>query len=224
MAAVIEGCGGASRLCDRRRSWASILAIVLPAVLVMGAAPSFGHSDLASATPDQGARLESPPTEIGLRFTEDISTQFAQVSLTRDTGSPQRLPITVRGPLLTASVPRPTGESSGGLVPWTVAYRVVSADGHPITGAVEFTAPASAAVPPTATATPSAPSPTARPGETDKGVPPPQTRATGAENDADGEPGTSSRWMVLGILVAAGLLATATLGFFAARRRRGSPP
>ena len=78
--------------------------------LVTGAAPAHGHSDLAGSTPAQGAIMARPPTQIDLRFNEDISAEFAQVSLNRDGGPPQRLRVTVRGPLLTAQVPQVTSE------------------------------------------------------------------------------------------------------------------
>lgn len=202
---------------------ACIMALLLTTVLTISAAPSWGHSDLADSSPAQGAKLDDPPANIDLRFNEDISAQFAQVSLARDGGQPQQLQIRVRGPLLTASVPRATGALPGGRMPWTVAYRVVSADGHPITGTLEFTAPAAAPSSPTAEPTPPAPSGAAPPAKTEQARPLPQTQATEARNGAGEESGTSPWLVVLGILLALALLAMTGAGFLATRRRREWP-
>lgn len=139
-------CPGEARR-PRRRTSASViagLAAVAALLFVVGTAPAHGHTDLAGSSPAAGARLGKTPSELELRFTENISREFAHVSLTRGEQPPERLQVSASGPVLIAGVPPPRAGTVSGRVAWTVSYRVVSADGHPITGTLEFTAPTGA--------------------------------------------------------------------------------
>ena len=107
------------------------------------------HAELRSLTPANGATLTVPPTELVLAFNEDINPAFVQVTLTQ-AGAPVALaPPSVS--LGTVTVPVPAGPEVGAGA-YRIAYRVVSADGHPVSGASEFSVTAA----PIAAATPTA--------------------------------------------------------------------
>jgi methionine-rich copper-binding protein CopC len=92
------------------------------------------HAELTSSTPAESAVLASPPTTLRLTFTEDLMPGFAQLTLTVARAAPKSLPVKIDGRTLTVSVP--TAAAPGR---WVAAYRVVSVDGHAITGTIPFT-------------------------------------------------------------------------------------
>jgi len=130
---------------DRRNRLTVIVVAVLAVTVILSllgagratadvAAPVPLHAALQSVTPAAGARLGQPPAEVVLVFTEPVSGTFLQVSLTRagvaaPTGRPVVTDATVRTPI---QQPLPPGD-------YRVAFRVVSQDGHPVSGDSAFT-------------------------------------------------------------------------------------
>ncbi|MET0451773.1 MAG: copper resistance CopC family protein [Mycobacterium sp.] len=94
------------------------------------------HTGLASSDPAKDATVTGSPDAIVLTFTEDINPSFAHIVVSSAdgrnwvSGSPR-----VEGSRLTASV----AADRPGNGEYTVGYRVVSADGHPVTGSFGFT-------------------------------------------------------------------------------------
>ena len=112
-------------------------ALIGGALLLMTAAPvAFAHAQLLRATPADGAVLATPPEQIELEFSESVRLVDDAVRLFL-TDSPTTTPVTldavVRDGLVTA--PLPGGLPDGVYV---LDYRVVSADGHPVSGAIGF--------------------------------------------------------------------------------------
>ena len=191
------------------RGRAVVVAAWLSGAVLLGASPATAHTGLADSDPAAGARLQRAPERIVLRFTDAISADFAQLSVRRGTDSPRPLREVVDGATVSATLPAPD-DSRQGRAEWVVAYRVVSADGHPITGSVSFTAPVGA---PTRThSEPSAA--TASPAETPRA----SNESSAIDSDA-GADGTSVPWalLALGAVVGAVLLAAAAR-FLSARR------
>ena len=119
----------------RTRAWWTGLVAVCVLVLV-GVAPAQAHSSLVSSDPQDGALLAEAPTDLSFTFNEDLLAQGNAITLT-ELGSDTRLDLgqaEVDGPTVTVAWPAqsPAGE-------FRAAYRVVSADGHPIEGAITFT-------------------------------------------------------------------------------------
>lgn len=142
----------------RRPSYAGLVATALAAVatLQLPAAPAAAHNTLRSATPAQDARLASAPTEVTLEFLQALKPAFTTIVLSDSAG--QKMPAgeaVIDGAKATLPI---TGTLPNGS--YTVAYRVVSADGHPVQGSYPFAVADPAA--PSATA-PSAESPAASP-------------------------------------------------------------
>ncbi|MFF2403061.1 copper resistance CopC/CopD family protein [Streptomyces goshikiensis] len=113
------------------------LVVAVFALVLGGAGAAFAHAGLSGSDPADGAVLKAAPQYVTLTFTESVS--FSEDSLR--VLSPQNERVNPRparhvdGKDNTARV-----ELSGKLPQgtYTVAWRVVSADGHPISGAFVF--------------------------------------------------------------------------------------
>ncbi|MFR9778971.1 copper resistance protein CopC [Micromonospora sp. MS34] len=169
-------------------------------ILLLPSAPAAAHNSLLSTSPAQDARLTSAPTEVTLGFLEALKPTFTTIVLSEgDTKVPTGKPV-IAGPKVTLPL---TGTLPNGT--YTVAYRVVSADGHPVQGSYRFTVadPDQVATPDpvAATATPAAAAPS------------PSAAAASAHGSADDTGRTVS-------LIAGGALAVLAVGALVALRRR----
>lgn len=120
----------------------------------LGASPALAHSDLVSSSPAEGQALDAAPAQVELTFNEEISDAGLQVVAQGPQGPVSLGTPQLAGPKVT--VPWPQTAPAGS---YTVSYRVVSADGHPIDGSLPFSyggAAAATAPPAGATASPSA--------------------------------------------------------------------
>jgi copper transport protein len=113
-----------------------LLTLLLTALVMVGvsAGPAAAHAELVSTNPADGARLESPPGSVTLRFTEDVNLIDGGLRLIDGRGRtvPTAAP-TVQGHSVAWSMP--TGLAHG---TYLVNWRVVSVDGHPVSGAFAF--------------------------------------------------------------------------------------
>ncbi|GAA2567955.1 hypothetical protein GCM10010435_47160 [Winogradskya consettensis] len=108
---------------------AAILVVLLPA------APAWAHAQMIASTPAKDATLTTAPTAITLKFTERLNPGFTTIVLSD--AARQRIPaappaIDSATGTLTLTQPLTNG-------PYTVAYRVVSVDGHTVQGSYLFT-------------------------------------------------------------------------------------
>lgn len=155
--------------------------------------PAQAHTSLVSVNPAEGSRTEAVPEQIVLTFSEDLR-QPSEASLLVD-GSAIAVEVEVDGPRL---VVVPPADAVAGA--YEVNYRVVSGDGHPVTGTHAFTVTGDDGVvadEPAPAATPPATEPAAED----------QEGAADAQDD-------DSVWtspLLLGVLVAAVALGAAAL-------------
>ncbi|MEU7650469.1 copper resistance CopC family protein [Micromonospora taraxaci] len=125
------------------RLGAAALAVLV--ALLVPAGPAWAHNSLRTATPVQQSTVTSAPTEIVLEFMSRLDPTFTTIVLT---DAAKRKVVTgepvVAGAKSTVQV---TDTLPNGT--YTVAYRVVSADGHPVQGSYPFTVadPTSTAAP-----------------------------------------------------------------------------
>ncbi len=127
----------------------SLLASALPAFAGPAALPL--HARLVSTTPADGSTVATA-TEVVLTFSETVNETFVEVRVDGPGGDETDGEPTVDGTAVTQALAAglPAGEH-------TVTYRIVSVDGHPVSGTVSFTTTDEAATPtPPATPTPSA--------------------------------------------------------------------
>lgn len=135
-------------------------------ISVVGAASASAHTELVRITPARHARLAAAPREVVLELSQPVSDSFATVVVTTaegvtvTSGKP-----TVVGAKVTQTLRSPL---AGGT--YRVAFRLVSSDGHPVTGESDFTVALAPGAMPSTTApsdpslpTPSAPVPDAAP-------------------------------------------------------------
>lgn len=107
------------------------LGMLLLALLFVPS-PATAHSTDVLTNPEDGARLASLPAEATMAFSEAPTT--AAVVLRSPDGRVHQLASQIDDTVVLVRLPPngPRGE-------YTLSYRVVSADGHPVSGAITFT-------------------------------------------------------------------------------------
>ncbi|MET9386607.1 copper resistance protein CopC [Streptomyces sp. NPDC002928] len=128
-----------------------LLGAVLVLLLLGGAGPASAHAALRGTDPADAAVLKSAPRDITLTFTESVGLLdesfrvFDPDNRRVRTGEPQH--AAGRSDTARVTLPAELGEGT-----FTVAWRVVSADSHPVSGAFTFSvgkpSPTTAAVNP----------------------------------------------------------------------------
>ena len=169
------------------RRAARVAAALLAAVFAvtgglaaLGAAPASAHAHLVRATPGDGATVTTAPTRVRLVFDENVRTPAALVVTGPSGTQVEQGPVQVLDN--TASV-RVHVLAAGR---YTVAFRVVSADGHPVSAQTSFRF---------------TPGGSARPGTAQPSA---NSAQSGHEGDAAGGNGPGR---VIGIVAGAGLIA-----------------
>ena len=113
------------------RSLTTLVAALV--LLLAGSGPATAHANLVSTDPADGSSLETAPSEVTLTFSENVGNGF--VAVTAPSGRQVRTSnVSTLDRVLSADV-----ASSDERGQYTVAYRIVSADGHPISGEIGFT-------------------------------------------------------------------------------------
>ena len=149
----------------RLRVVAAGIVVAVVAVLA-SSVPASAHAELLSSSPSAGERLPSAPPEISLRVSADVLDVGAQVIVADGDGTDWVAadPVVASG---TVSVFLADGLPVAG---YEIRWRVVSVDGHPISGVIPFTVGDAAPLERAAVST--APSPQADPASTDgAGIP-----------------------------------------------------
>lgn len=117
----------------RVKASAGLVLLVLVLAVGWSASPAYAHAALRSASPADGAVLARPPTAIVLTFNEKLQDGFTTIRVTSSGKRTQVAEAATDGDRVTQPLPAALPAGS-----YTTAYRVVSADGHPISGEVAF--------------------------------------------------------------------------------------
>lgn len=119
-----------------RSSLSRLLAAALFACLALafGSAPAQAHDQLIGSNPKQGAKLDKQPEWIELEYSGEIQDIGTEIRVERDGEDYSAGEITVEGRTVKSALPDDLKPGD-----YTIAWRVVSQDGHPISGKVEFT-------------------------------------------------------------------------------------
>jgi methionine-rich copper-binding protein CopC len=128
-------------------AFAALVAVLAPGT------PAWAHTQLVSADPARQAVLAAAPTAITLEFSRRLNPSFTTIALSD--AARRRVAtsaVTVETVRATVAPSAPLGNGA-----YTVAYRVVSEDGHTVQGSYTFTVadparPAAAAAPSAAAA------------------------------------------------------------------------
>ncbi|GAA5144267.1 copper resistance protein CopC [Pseudonocardia eucalypti] len=107
----------------------------IAALLVGGAGAALAHNVLVSSDPPDGAQLATGPSQLTLRFDLPVKESFSTVTVVGPDGKHfEAAPAQVSGNSVQVAV-RPLGPAGQ----YRVGYRIVSDDGHPVSGAISFT-------------------------------------------------------------------------------------
>ncbi len=103
--------------------------------LLLGTTPAWAHSRLESSDPASGSSLAAAPQKVSLTFDEPVQPGFTVITVIGPDG----------GDYHSGEISEVDDTVSVGLLPlgpagaYQIGYRVVSADGHPVSGSVPFT-------------------------------------------------------------------------------------
>jgi len=166
--------------------------------VVATATPAFAHAELTGSSPAQNASLAEAPQQVQLTFSEAVTLPDNPVTVAGPGGASWTAgTASIAGAVVTVPV-TPSGPAGA----YTLTYNVVSDDGDPITGTVQFTL--TAAVP---GATGSTSTPTSEPTTSDS---PPTTATPAAASTSDSGGGVPVWvWIVAAVVVVIGGLALA---------------
>lgn len=193
---------------SRRRLPGILLCLAVFAAATLGlAGPAAAHDAAESSSPNQGAALAAPPAEVSVTLNQKPLGLGASFSVKDASGAEW-----ADGPVeIVDNVATQKLKDGGPAGKYTVAWRVVSSDSHPIEGTFSFTAAGAASGAPAAT--PPSGSTTAAASVPAIGTPQPGVTSE-PEPSGDGQP---FQWsIVIFAAVAVGLLVT--LAFLARRR------
>ncbi|MFD6611506.1 copper resistance protein CopC [Micromonospora chalcea] len=200
----------------RTRTVSALLAALFTAALLLvPATPAAAHNSLQEATPARDARLTTAPTQVTLRFMQRLNPAFTTITL-RDAAErpvPASEPA-VNGATGTVTIEEPLGNGT-----YTVAYRVVSRDGHPVQGSYRFTVADPAAPPaavPSPTADASAGASASAPADASAG-------ADASPASADASASADDGGLPVGLLVGGAVAAVAAAAVVALLLRRRRP-
>jgi methionine-rich copper-binding protein CopC len=189
---------GTERRPARGRGAATALVggLVALAVLLLAAAPASAHTRLLSSTPADGSTVPTAPDQVTLLFAQHLLGLGAVAVL-----GPDGANVAVGAPVLdgAAVTQRLASHRPAGV--YRLSYRIVSADGHPVSGGVTFTAAGDVG-------SGSAPAMAVTPSGT-------------APRPAAGSGGGSSTALAVGLVVGVGALVVVSGAVIAFRARRG---
>lgn len=193
----------------RRRKASFLLAGVASFLLAasLGASPALAHDGLIDTEPSNGAKLSQSMKSATLTFSGELNSLGAEVRMTNGKGTAIDAVASVKADTLTVDFGEelPDGE-------YTLTWRVVSSDGHPIEGtsangeALEFVvAPgagesASPSGDPTASAAASSPAAAASAADPTPSTQAAQARTEQTENDSVVPIGV---WILAAVVLAA---------------------
>lgn len=114
----------------------TVFALAMAVVFLFGGAPlASAHADLESSSPSDDASLASPPQRVVLRFDTPVDPAFSTVKVIGPDGRShweEGKPATA-GKRVTTEL-RSLDEAGW----YAVTYRVLTTDGHPVSGTVQF--------------------------------------------------------------------------------------
>jgi len=116
-----------------RRVVALVLAV--GAALLLGAGPAWAHSQLDASNPADGASVATSPPAVSLTFNEDVQPGFTVITLIGPDGNDYHSGAATETDQTVTVKALPLGPAGV----YQIGYRVVSADGHPVSGKTSFT-------------------------------------------------------------------------------------
>ena len=107
--------------------------LVASCVLLAGQMPADAHASLVSTNPADGSHIQSAPRTVDLTFSDDLDSGFLAVT------APDGTTVRTSEPHMSGTQMSADLAESHQAGRYTVAYRIVSVDGHPVAGRFTFT-------------------------------------------------------------------------------------
>ena len=200
-----------------------VVILIVGACALLAAAPAEGHTDFIGADPHDGANLHEAPRDVRLEFSDAMDPGLSTVTVQVGNATSPPLEVTGGGQttVLVAAIPSAMRPEDGTTTRWTVRFRVVSRDGHPVVGTTTFVvrAPKSATLSATPGASPTTQDPASRGSD-------PGSRAAAdleaPDQSGGGSAGGQPPWPLLAVGV--GMLALLALAVGTVMRLVGRDP
>ena len=159
-----------------------VLLAALIASLSLSVGSAAAHSVALSSSPEDGAQSAEAPDRVTVTFNENLQEQFAALTVVGPDGNLW----SKSDPIIDGATAAVELDGLGPVGEYTIAYRVTSADGHPVSGTRTFTLTQEG---------------TGTPGKAASGD-------SGSESGDDGDSGPAVWWFVVAgvVVVAAGLV------------------
>ncbi|MEV6274723.1 copper resistance CopC family protein [Nocardia sp. NPDC051832] len=103
---------------------------------VAGAGPAAAHSAPVASVPADGASIDASPGKVSITFNEELQPNFPSLTVV---GPPDRNLWSKGNPVVEGNTVSVDVGELGPAGEYTVAYRITSADGHPVSGTRTFT-------------------------------------------------------------------------------------
>ncbi|MFE5287997.1 copper resistance protein CopC [Nocardia sp. NPDC056611] len=112
-----------------------ITGLLVALFALLGGGVAGAHSAVVGSTPENGAQIDTSPATVSVTFNESLQPAYPSMTVTGPDGNLwSKGQPKVDGATLSVEVGElgPVGE-------YKIAYRVTSADGHPVSGTRSFT-------------------------------------------------------------------------------------
>ncbi|MDQ3761477.1 MAG: copper resistance protein CopC [Actinomycetota bacterium] len=112
-----------------------VWALVVGLALLGSSSAAAAHNVLIGSDPPEGAKLATGPARVVLTFDLPVQPGFSTVTVTGPDGNQWQAGVATEDGAVVSAPVRPLGPAGQ----YIIAYQVLSADGHPVRGAVRFT-------------------------------------------------------------------------------------
>lgn len=116
------------------RRLVTLIALSGLALLLVGTGPAAAHNVLIASDPSDDASLATGPERVSLTFDLPVQPGFSIVTVTGPDGNQWQAGAPVEQDAVVSVPVRPLGPAGE----YTIGYQVLSADSHPVRGAVRF--------------------------------------------------------------------------------------
>jgi copper transport protein len=120
-----------------------LLFVLLTTTLALPAAPAAAHAATIGSTPAPGSVIGASPSEVTVSFSEPVSPVSGRVQVIAPDGERISGTATVDGTVVRI----PVRKAKKPLGTYLISFRVISADSHPVGGAITFSVGAPSARP-----------------------------------------------------------------------------
>ena len=194
----------------------AVLTLVIGSFGLMSASPALAHDQLIGSNPKNGAKLDKQPEWLELEFSGNIQDVGTEIQVNHNGKDVSAGEITVEGRKVTSALPDDLEPGD-----YEIVWRVVSEDGHPVSGTVKFTIKDSNAAGGTTSENEGDDSATEAPAQNNDENKDNASEANADSNDASATAGENSNGMspIAYVVIALGAIAVVALVIVMFRRK-----